>query len=310
VTDPQYSSTPIKLYLTSAVIILVWGTAYTMVGHAVNYVTPAWIASYRTALAAVVLVAYVMLRGHNFPALSEKVWLWYIALGFLGMAGPFYLVARGQVHVESGLAGILAGIMPLVTIVLAHFFVVGERLNFRKTIGFVLGFIGIVILFMPDIDSLDLVHNWRSQLLIILAACCYASATVIAKKAPHVAASVGAAMMAIFGAVISFTIACFSGFPESVPPTPAILSIIGLAVGSTGLANILFLKLVQETGPSFVARINYIVPICSLVAGMIFLSEPFQWRAVIAMIVVIAGLIVAASASNTAIANPSTPKMD
>jgi drug/metabolite transporter (DMT)-like permease len=95
-----------------------------------------------------------------------------------------------------------------------------------------------------------------------------------------------------------------------VPPTPAILSIIGLAVGSTGLANILFLKLVQETGPSFVARINYIVPICSLVAGMIFLSEPFQWRAVIAMIVVIAGLIVAASASNTAIANPSTPKMD
>ena len=303
-------SNAIRLYIISAVIVFVWGTAYTMVGHAIHYIAPAWIAAFRTALAALVLVLYVFIRGRRFPPLRDKVWLWYIALGFMGMAGPFYLIARGQVHVESGMAGILAGFMPLITIVLAHFFVSGERLNIKKAIGFMLGFIGIVILFLPDVSDLALVSNWRSQALIVLAAGCYAAATIIAKRAPHVPPSVGAAMMAIFGAIMSFIFACFTGFPESIPPMSATLAIIGLAVGSTGLANILFLRLVQETGPSFVARINYLVPICSLIAGMIFLAEPFQWRSAIAMAVVISGLVVAGSAKKTVIANLSIPQKD
>jgi len=167
-----------------------------------------------------------------------------------------------------------------------------------------------LILFVPDLDSLDLVANWRSKSLIILAAICYASATIIAKKAPHVKPSVGAAMMSIFGAIISLIFALISGLPQTMPPISATLSIIGLAVGSTGIANILFLKLIQETGPSFVARINYLVPICAFVAGMIFLDEPFKWRSVIAMIVVIAGLVTAGPANKLANANPSKQQMD
>ena len=298
----------LKLYTICSIIVVVWGTAYTMVGHAVKYIDPAWVASFRTFLAAFVLVAYAFLSGNKFPSIKEKVWHWYIALGFLGMAAPFYLIARGQVHVESGMAGILSGFMPLITIVMAHFLVAGERLNVRKTIGFVLGFIGIVILFMPDIESLELASNWRSQLLIVLAAVCYASATIIAKKAPTVKPSVGAAMMAIFGAILSFIFALFSGFPTTVPPASATLAVVGLAVGSTGIANILFLRLIQETGPSFVARINYLVPICAFIAGMIFLSEPFEWRSVVAMVVVISGLAVAGSANKTPSVNPSKPQ--
>lgn len=308
--DSEINGSKFKLYFTCAIIIFVWGTAYTMVGHAVNFVDPAWIAAFRTILAALVLVAYVLMRGHKFPQIREEVWLWYMALGFVGMAGPFYLIARGQVHVESGMTGILAGFMPLITIVLAHFLVVGERLNGRKFTGFLLGFLGIVILFLPDIDNLELVNNWQSQALIILAAACYATATIIAKRAPHVQASVGAAMMAIAGSILSFVFALFSGLPEAVPPLSATLAIIGLAVGSTGIANILFLQLIQQTGPSFVARINYLVPICALVAGMIFLDEPFQWRSVIALIVIIAGLIIAGSANERAIAYPSERQMD
>lgn len=150
--NSDLSGNPFRLYINCAIIVLVWGTAYTMVGHAVIFVDPAWIAAFRTILAAVVLVAYVFVRGRRFPSIREKVWLWYVVLIFIGMAGPFYLIARGQVHVESGMAGILAGFMPLITIVLAHFLVAGERLNFRKIIGFILGFIGIVILFMLDLD--------------------------------------------------------------------------------------------------------------------------------------------------------------
>jgi drug/metabolite transporter (DMT)-like permease len=293
----------LKLYISCAIIIFVWSTAYTIVGFVVDHVSPAWIAASRTGIAALVLVSYMFVRGHRFPKLTDPVWLWYIVLGLFGMAGPFYLIARGQVHVDSGLAGILAGFMPLITIALAHFFIVGERLNSRKFTGFILGFIGIIILFLPDPSSLELASTWRSQSLIVLAASGYAIAAIIAKKAPHVPPSVGAAMMIIVGAIMTLILALTTGTPDQLPPTSAILGILGLALGSTGLATILFLRLVQEAGPSFVARINYLVPVCSVIAGIIFLGEPFAVRSAIAMVVVIAGLVIAGSANKNVAGN-------
>lgn len=305
-----YSGSKLKLYAYCTLIIVVWGTAYTMIGFAVDSISPAWIAASRTVTAALFLIIYVFLRGRRFPPLRDPAWRWYTALGFFGIAGPFYLIARGQVHVDSGLAGILAGFMPLITIALAHFLVKGEQLNLRKSLGFLMGFVGLIILFLPDTNSLELVSNWRSQALIVLAATCYAIATIIAKKAPEVPASVGAAMMVIMGALFCLILALMTGLPSTLPPVSAMLAILGLALGSTCIANILFLRLIQETGPSFVARINYLVPLCSVGAGIIFLGEGFQIRTAIALVVIIAGLIIAGSGDKTKTEDPLAPQTD
>ena len=271
------------LYIASLALILIWGTAYTLVGYTVDYITPVWMVAARTFIAAILLVGYALLRGHKFPPLKDKRWIWYSFMGIIGSAVPFYFLAKGQVDVESGLTSILVGFMPLLTIVMAHFFIKSEPLSPRKALGFFIGFLGIIILFLPDPFRWELINNWQGQGYIVLAAAFYAALTIIAKRAPETPASVGAAMMLISAAFFSALAALYTGVPGDIPPVSAIIALLALAVGSTGFAQIIYLRIIQVSGPSFIAKINYLVPICSLIAGIIFLDEAFRWRSVIAL---------------------------
>lgn len=280
-------------YGAALITILLWGTAYTLIGYIVDTISPAWLVAVRTSIAAVVLTIYALLRGHKFPNLRDERWRWYALMGLIGMALPFYFTAKGQTVIDSGLAAILSGVMPLFTIVLAHFFIKGEHLSPQKSLGFFIGFIGIVYLFLPVPFKWELITTWKSQGLILLTALCYAVLTIIAKRAPDTSASVGAAMMLMAAAAASVLFALGTGIPDTMPPASAITALLLLALGATGIAQILYLRIVQISGPSFVAKLVYLVPIISIITGILFLDEPFSWRSVIALVIVFAGLLIA-----------------
>jgi len=283
------------LYLVVAAVVLIWSTGYTLMGYTVGKgFPPSWIPAARTILPAIAITLYVYMRGLKLPAIKDPRWLWYGLMGFLGMTAPFYLQAKGQVHVESGLASILInGGMPLFTIILAHFFVKSEPLSWRKSAGFIIGFIGVVFLFLPENLSWDLVQNWGAQGLILMVALSYAFAAIVAKRAPETPASVGAAIMLITASLTAIVLGFGSGVPEGNFPTGVIIALFALAIFYTGLSDILYLKVIELSGPSMIAKINYIVPVFSLMFGMMFLGESFSWRSVAAMMVIITGLLIA-----------------
>ncbi len=283
---------PLLIFL-AVILILVWGTAYTMVAVGVRHVSPIWLVASRTVLGAVLVTAYTYWRGHRFPPLGDVRWRWFLGLGLTGMVIPFFLISVGQITVDSGIASIIAGAMPLMTIVLAHFFA-HEPLNWRKTFGFIIGFFGIVILFLPENLSLELVSNWKGQLLILASAGFYAITTVGAKRAPETPSSLAAAMMVTMAAVTSTVCALFTGLPP-VPPAEALWMILGLGAGSTALATIIYLYIIQKTGPSVLAKINYFPPVASVIAGIWLLSEPFSWRIVAAFVIILMGVMISRS---------------
>ncbi len=273
------------------ILVLIWGSAYTIVDVGVRYMTPIWLVAYRLIIGAVLVTAYVLVSGEKLPKLSDRRWLWYFSLGMSGSVIPFFLLTTGQVHVDSGLTSIIVGAMPLMTIVLAHFFT-QEKLNWQKSLGFIIGFCGIIVLFLPDDLSLQLVKNWKSQLMIVGGAGCYAVTTVAAKRAPQTQSSVGAAMMLICAACVGFIWACLTEPADLTTPLPGLLSAIALGVGSTALATILYLYVIQKTGPSMVARINYFVPATSVIFGVWLLDEPFTGRTAFAFIVIGLGVMI------------------
>lgn len=276
----------------SIVLILIWGSAYTMVGVGVDYITPIWLVAYRLILGAVLVTAYVYYKGLKLPKLSDVRWRWYFILGMIGSVIPFFLLSTGQLKVDSGITAIIVGAMPLMTIILAHFFA-NERLNLQKLLGFIIGFFGIVVLFLPDNLNLELVSDWTSQLLIVIAAFCYALTTVIAKRAPDTPSSVGAAMMLICAAPVALFAGMASGVPTQLPAMIGIWIAIGLGVGSTAIATILYLYVIQETGPSAIAKINYFVPLASVIFGVSLLGETFSWRMIASFVIIVMGVMVA-----------------
>lgn len=282
------------LLLIALTLIITWGTAYTMVSVGVRYITPIWLVAYRTILGAILVTLYAYWRGHRFPKLSNPRWLWYFILGLTGMVIPFFLISVGQKTVDSGVAAIIVGFMPLMTIIMAHFFA-NERLTVRKTLGFLLGFVGIIILFLPENFNLTLIKDWRAQVLVVGGAFFYAITTILAKRAPDTPASLAAAMMLVGAAIAATLAAIVSGIPDTIPPAMGIWMAVGLGIGSTALGNILFLYVVQKSGPSMIARINYFPALASVIAGVWFLNEPFTWRIAIAMCVIILGVFISRS---------------
>jgi drug/metabolite transporter (DMT)-like permease len=270
-------------------MVIVWGSAFTLVSIGVKYISPLWLVTYRLIIGAIIVIIYVKFKGLNLPNIRDKRWIWYFAMGLIGMVIPFFLLSTGQVIIDSGLTAIMVGTMPLMTVILAHFFT-NEKLSITKIIGFIFGFIGIVILFLPSDLSIEITENWFSQLIIIIAAFCYAVTTIIAKRAPDTPATIGACMMLICAATACLFVALLTGFPSSMPPLLGILTAFGLGVGSTAFASILLLYIIDQTGPSTVAKINYFVPLASVIFGVIILDEILSIRIFIAFVIILIGM--------------------
>ena len=77
-----------------------------------------------------------------------------------------------------------------------------------------------------------------------------------------------------------------------MPPMIGIWMAIGLGVGSTAIATILYLYVIQETGPSTMAKINYFVPLASVIFGVWLLGEDFTWRMIISFAVIVLGVMI------------------
>ena len=287
-----HNDSSIKFPALYIALVLIWGSAYTMVGAGVDYISPIWLVAYRLIIGAALVTAYVYAKGMRLPPLQDVRWRWYCLLGFTGSALPFFLLSTGQVSVDSGLTSIIVGAMPLMTIILAHFYA-HERLNAQKLLGFIIGFIGIVILFLPDNLMLKLVSDWKAQLLIIAAAFLYAVTTILAKRAPKTSSSIGAAMMLICAAPIACLGGLIEGLPTSIPAAMGLWMVLGLAIGSTAIATILYLYVIDEKGASMMAKINYFVPIASVFFGCALLDEPFSWRMVASFVIIAIGVMIA-----------------
>lgn len=279
------------LLFMAFLMVIVWGSAFTLVSIGVKYISPLWLVTYRLIIGAIIVIIYVKFKGLNLPNIRDKRWIWYFAMGLIGMVIPFFLLSTGQVIIDSGLTAIMVGTMPLMTVILAHFFT-NEKLSITKIIGFIFGFIGIVILFLPSDFSIEITENWFSQLIIIIAAFCYAVTTIIAKRAPDTPATIGACMMLICAATACLFVALLTGLPSSIPPLLGILTAFGLGVGSTAFASILLLYIIDQTGPSTIAKINYFVPLASVIFGVIILDEILSMRIFIAFVIILIGMFI------------------
>ncbi|MDH5412398.1 MAG: DMT family transporter, partial [Alphaproteobacteria bacterium] len=185
----------IALLLTLATI---WSSSFGFIKVAVETVPPITVTAGRLLLAAIIVVIYARLRGHRFPT-EPGLWPKFFLIGLFGNALPFTLIGWGEVTIDSGLAAILMAVMPIATLVLAHFFAENERMNPARIAGVTFGFGGILVLIGPDALS-GLGDEAVRQIAVAGGATCYAVATVIARRLPKMPTSLSSA-----GALIAAT---------------------------------------------------------------------------------------------------------
>jgi len=282
-------------WLGMIALVVMFGSAFMLTKISVQEYPPTIVAGGRIIIAAIVLIVLSLFRGDSFSFLKSH-WLLLVALGFFGCSLPFYLISWGQQTVDSSIAGILMAIMPLTTIVLAHFFVSGERLTPNRVIGFVLGFLGILVLFGPSaLANLDTDAGRLVAMLAILAgAVSYAINTIIAKRLPNESfVALSAAVMAFASIMMLPAMFFIDQTWQLSVQSIEFLSLILLGIFPTALATIIYFAIIARVGPSFLSQINYLIPVWAVIIGILFLNETVGINAIIALAMILIGIAIA-----------------
>lgn len=281
-------------WLRYVLLIVFWGSAFSMNRVAVTELPPSVVALARLVIGVIVLWAWMQFRGHKMPPLLPRPdirWLWFIPVGATGAALPFILVSWSVTRIESGLVGILLATMPLGVAFLSHFFIKGGRLTWYRVAGLVLGLAGVVILLGPQ----SLLHMGEqpplAQFAILAAAFCYALNAVLIHFMPDTHPSAMATGMMLIAAIMQAPLAVTDlAHVTAMPSITVWMCLIALGLICTGLASILYTQVVKSAGPNFIASANYFMPPFAVFVGMIFLHESFQVTAFIALAVILLGL--------------------
>jgi drug/metabolite transporter (DMT)-like permease len=287
------SRTP-KDWLLLLALVAMWGSSFMFNRIAVASLPPLTVVAGRVGVAAIVLILIAHALGRRLPPPGRDWWP-YVVIALIGNALPFYLITWGQQVVESALAGILMAVMPLATIVLAHFLIAGEHLTRQRAAGFATGFFGIVLLMGPAAlagiggEAVRII----SQLAVLGGALCYALQSVLTRLIVKGDVIVAAAGTLLVASVIVVPVALWLDRPWLLAPlTSSAAAVVWLGVGPTAIATILYFMLIRSAGPSFMSLVNYLSPGVAVMLGLLVMGETPGVNAYFGLALILAGIAV------------------
>lgn len=280
-----------KSWTMILILGFVWGGTFLFQNLALRTTPPFWVASARIVFAGLLTFTVWRLRGGRLFSTEMTDWPRLVAIGALSTAIPFMFLSWGQQHVTSAFAGVSMATSALFVLPLAHFLVAGERMTWRRALGFALGFVGVVVLVGPEIitSSGERLETW-GRLACLAAAGCYAISSIMIRRLPPIDPFGLTFAVLGFGALLVVPAAILT---HGAPPNPgaqglAILALLGLV--PTAGANLLRILVIRSAGPVFMGLTNYLVPLFAVLFGAIFLSDPLPGSLVRAMALILAGV--------------------
>ncbi|WP_198662982.1 DMT family transporter [Cohaesibacter intestini] len=288
-------SPTLRHWLMLAILILSWGSAILLTRVAVNDLPPLWVTAGRVTTGAATLLAYRLIFVRKPFSLGWHHLPWLLWLALLSSALPFLLIAWGTQYTSAAIAGILMGTIPLSVLGLAHILLPDEKLTRNKAIGFLIGFIGVVLIINPTAGSLSLDGNSEliGQIAIFIASFCYALNSVSTRRMPP-ADNIDKATAVLITASLILIALCllfepFTGLDRA--PMEKWLILLYLGIVPTALATLVLFVLMSQTSAGFVATSNYMIPIVTALGGMIFLGESLALITLIGFAIILLGLL-------------------
>jgi drug/metabolite transporter (DMT)-like permease len=239
-----------------------------------------------------VLLAYALMQGDRLPR-SASIWMSFLLIGFFNCALPFFLIPWGEQSLDSGRAAIFMATGPLIAILLAHFTSANEHITRYKAVGFILGFIGVLYVIGFDTFSTG-VGDLLPQLAIIVAAASYVISGAMVKRVKGMSSAMLSAGVLLGGCLITLPASLLLENPlasrESIPDS-AIIALVYLGLIPTGAAFFVRFYLIRMYGYTFVAQVGYLVPLFSVLFGVVLLGETLTEAMVFGLLLILGGIV-------------------
>jgi drug/metabolite transporter (DMT)-like permease len=278
----------IELALLLALATL-WGGSYTFIKLGVATIPPITLIAGRTAIAGVLLLIVMKLRGIELPT-DGATWKRFTFQACLNSVIPWTLIAWGERYVDAGLTTILNSASPIFTFLFTAIITRHEAVTPRKLFGVVAGMAGICLIVGVDAFK-GIGHGLVAEIAIVAATICYACAAIFSRGFKGLNPMAPAAGSLIAGAAILIPISLIVEQPWSVAPSASsLLALAGLAVFSTAAAFAIYFRLIHTLGSVGTTAQAYLrVPI-GVLLSVILLGESLSSTAWIGLACVVAGV--------------------
>jgi drug/metabolite transporter (DMT)-like permease len=270
-----------------ATVAFLWGASFLFIKVAVRELAPATLIMGRIGLGALTLAAIVpfMVGGRRTVAELRSNTRWLVVVGLLNIAVPFWLLSWGETRIDSGLASIIQGAVPIFNACVSFAFFREVRVTGLRLVGVAIGFVGVALLVGAQPSGRVL-----GAIAVVGMALCYAVGQLLAGR--HLAAVPPPVVALATTAVAALATLPFGIIeaPHEMPGWKAIGAVVALAVPGTALAFLLFYALIAGAGAAYASLVTYLVPPIALAYGAIFLGERFGASAFGALAMILGGV--------------------
>ena len=251
----------------------VWGASFLFMRIATIEFGPLPTAAMRVVIATAFLWPLLWLRG-LVPELRRH-WKPVFAIGLLNSGIPFALFAFALLSITTGLSAVLNATVPLFGALVAWAWM-KDRPTVARAVGLAIGFLGVALLawdkacFKPDASGYA--PGW-AVLACLLACLCYALAANAAKRylggLPALVTATGSQM----GASLGLALPALWFWPVQMPGLHAWIAVLVLGIGCTGIAYVLYFRLIEQAGTARALAVTFVVPVFAVFYGVLFLGE-------------------------------------
>jgi drug/metabolite transporter (DMT)-like permease len=260
-------SMPLKWIILFA-LALIWGSSFILIKKGLIGLTPFQLGSLRIIFCAVFLL---IVGFKSLAAIPQHQWKFVALTSLFGTFVPAYLFAIAETKVSSSICSILNSLTPLNTLILG-FAVFGLTFRRNQFIGILIGLLGTTVLIFGG-EAREGSENYYYSFLVLIATVCYATNVNLIKKylsdVKPLSITTGNFVVLLVPAIV---ILCFTDFSTKVylPAThEAMFFVMILGIVGTGVANVIFYKLIQISSPVFASSVTYLIPIVACLWGLL-----------------------------------------
>ena len=259
-------------YALLGLLALLWGSSYFFIAVAVTEIPPVTLIAVRVTGAALFLLGIMRVRGLRFPPFGAD-WGRLLLQSFLNSIGAWLLLAWGQKHVDSALASVLNSTSPIFVVLFSFLLVGADRPSRRKISGALLGMAGVVMI--VGIGAFDgLGREVWAQLAVLGGAVLYGGAALYGRRLGHLSSTVVATGVMVWASVVLVPASLVLDRPWTLAPSVQALAAAGfLSFACTGIALLIYYRLVQTLGSLGVASQAYLRAGVGVMLGVAFLGD-------------------------------------
>ncbi len=283
----------VRIWGAITIAALAWGTNGVATRAALtDGVPPIAMVTIRAILATLILYVLLRLRGRKAPS-DRKTWSTGLVQGVFQLSVPFVLFTLAYENASAGFVGLLVALIPLGTAIVAHFLLPDEPLHIAKVVGLSVAFVGVALLLLSGDSGLQqggkpLVAAGLSVGAVLSISYAGVYAKIHADRFDPMELTF--MQFAIGIVLVGGTMLVFEGLPGAISTWGWMLITYMTVVGSV-TPFLLFFWLLQQVSATKASLVGYIVPLISLVSGIVLLDEKLQFGIAVGGVLIVIGVV-------------------